>query len=149
MPASPETQRTVAKRRAQVVSMRLSGATYGQIAQALGLSSAEAASKDFCRAMAAGGRARDRERPLAPALAADRLDRAEAAVNAVLQNAMTGGDHAMVLKAVGRLVQIATSRQALAAAAASAIPQPPPRAFPESPLEKARLAARRKLRAVP
>lgn len=51
MPASKVKQASVAKRRADAIRLRLAGVDYETIAQRLGYSSRQSASKDVCRAI--------------------------------------------------------------------------------------------------
>jgi hypothetical protein len=120
--------------------------SYAQIAKVVGLPSAKAVASDLARALEATAKMSSRELELAATLEHERLNMVQQACDAVLRNASAGGDPAMVLKAAGKLLQVSEHRNAMLTAAA-ALPQPVAPS-PFSPLEKARMDARRKLRAV-
>ena len=113
MTASKAQQAEVAARRARVLVLKASGKTWEEVAQAVGLPSAQAAIMDGKRAL------KDRRAQLAEvadyfvALEIERLDMREAAVQAVLDDAQQLGDGLMVLRAVDRSIRLSYRRSQL------------------------------------
>jgi hypothetical protein len=113
--ASQTKQAEVAARRVKALAMKAAGATYPQIAKACGHKTPAAAAQDVTRALLARKTLDDKQRPLAGVLAEESLDSLQRTVEATLARANKAQDGPLVLKAAGRLLDIAKRREALLA----------------------------------
>jgi hypothetical protein len=104
----------VAARRERVLQLRRTGLSFSAIGRDTH-QSAKAAAQDLRRALAAQ---RDllelAEAPFTPVLEGERLDAWQRHLEAVLANSAAAGDHSMVIRAAGRLLELQRCRLALA-----------------------------------
>jgi hypothetical protein len=120
MTASAPTRKAVAERRTRVLALRAAGAGWAQIARSVpGLSSAKAAAQDCRRALKAQAELLELTDQFSGVLEAERLDGWQRHLEAVLANASGGGDGRMgdpglVIRCVGRLLELERIRAALA-----------------------------------
>ena len=104
----------VAARRERVLALRRAGLSYSQIGRQTN-QSAKAAAKDARRALEAQeALLATADKPYLTVLEQERCDNLESHLQAVLQNAAAAGDHGIVIRAAGRLLELQRLRLVLA-----------------------------------
>lgn len=113
VPASKEQQQKTAERRYRALRLRAQGASYEDIAKALGLASARAAAMDVLRALDDRQELLDRESARFIALEMERLETMSLSVERVIVRATNAQDDALILAANDRLLRISQRRARL------------------------------------
>lgn len=113
MPASPEQRKTAADKRYRALRLRAQGASYEDIAKAVGYGSASVAANAVLRALDARQELLDREATRFIALEMERLESQSLSIERIIVRATNTQDDALILAANDRLLRIAQRRARL------------------------------------